>query len=216
MVNIYYAWNKREWNQRQWNSISNELNEDILARGRRYHQWRDAQFYITGRLLLAKIFNRPVNQLHFSYNNNGRPCLRDEYDFNISHSGELLVCAICSKGGIGIDIEKIDDISVDDFRAVLLDEEWNAITSSGEWAVQHFFEYWTKKEAALKAYGTGLSLPLTDVRITSDKALIKDTIWYLKPAYLSPSYSCHLAMEINQPISNVYDLTSFVDQYIHQ
>ncbi len=88
----------------------------------------------------------PDSLNHLSYTKFGRPYLdNSRIDFNISHSGDYVVCAVTTHGRIGIDIEKIKPIDLFDFERYMTPQEWNAIRDSVE-PYHTFYSYWTKKE----------------------------------------------------------------------
>ncbi|HEY1722035.1 MAG TPA: 4'-phosphopantetheinyl transferase superfamily protein [Magnetospirillaceae bacterium] len=76
--------------------------------------------------------------------------------FNLAHSGDAAVLAICGDTEIGIDIEPLRDIDLNIGRAILSAQEQlalDAIESSSRSA--RLLERWTMKEAVLKAVGCG-------------------------------------------------------------
>jgi 4'-phosphopantetheinyl transferase len=92
-------------------------------------------------------------------------------EFNVSRSHELGVVAVSGRP-VGIDIEWLGrDLDVDLLAPdVLSPREIRALERSGHAArTQFFFRRWTAKEAALKAVGAGLTVPLTDV-VIADRA----------------------------------------------
>jgi 4'-phosphopantetheinyl transferase len=100
--------------------------------------------------------------------NNGKPYLDSAIgehgvEFNISHSGDIVICAITRAGPVGIDIEtaKIMHDLRGFSRRFLAPEEFSSVNSRffSEQS-RFFFRLWTLKEAYLKAIGSGLSIPL--------------------------------------------------------
>lgn len=100
--------------------------------------------------------------------NNGKPYLDaapDDHaiEFNISHSGQIVVCAITRVGPVGIDIETAKFMNdMEGFtRRFLAPEEFSSVKSVVfSERSKFFFRLWTLKEAYLKAIGLGLSIPL--------------------------------------------------------
>lgn len=78
--------------------------------------------------------------------------------FNISHSGDYVVCAVSDKE-IGIDIEKIRDVHPRSAERFACPEELEYINSTEN----GFFEIWTLKEAYFKCIGTGLGSDIKNV-----------------------------------------------------
>jgi 4'-phosphopantetheinyl transferase len=127
-----------------------------------------------------------------SYNAFGRPLINDRIDFNISHSGDYVICAATDTGRVGIDIEKIRPIAPDDFKNYMTADEWAAIKRSDK-PRDTFYEYWTQKESIIKANGQGLSVPLNEIYIHASRAILYDERWVLRQISIAPDYKCHLA-----------------------
>ncbi len=81
--------------------------------------------------------------------------------WSIAHKPEY-VAGVVSTEKIGIDIEKIKPCSEGVFKRIANDQELSLITKMSD---HYFFRYWTSKEAALKAAGTGFA-GLSKCRIT--------------------------------------------------
>lgn len=100
----------------------------------------------------------------------GKPFLKNGPFFNLSHSGDWVLCAV-SPFEVGCDIEQIKPFYPSFARRFFTQEEYADILaqpSPAEQAVR-FFRYWTLKESFLKATGLGLSLPLNAFRIVLGK-----------------------------------------------
>lgn len=85
--------------------------------------------------------------------------------FNISHSGEYLVCAF-SKKEIGVDIQRIKDIDLKIAKRFFAKNEYSYINSMPEnEKVDAFFRLWVLKESFIKAVGKGMFIPLNSFEI---------------------------------------------------
>ena len=119
------------------------------------------------RLLLGAFLRLPADTLRFEYNEFGKPKLISTQEqglqFNVSHSGDLVLIAITKGRAVGLDVEKIrTDIDLDGVAARFfsIDENTRLASLAGPAKYEGFFTCWTRKEAYLKAHGGGLSLPL--------------------------------------------------------
>jgi len=153
---------------------------------------------VNGKLLLKEAL-KSIDCDEFSiknlkYSKYGRPFLNSVLDFNISHSGMYVICAIGKGLNIGVDIEKNKDIDINNFTNIFTDQEYKLIHDSVD-SQKAFYEYWTKKESVMKANGRGLSIPIHDIKIEEKKnyAIHEDSIWYLKKIKIDNYYSSHLA-----------------------
>ncbi len=98
---------------------------------------------------------------------NGKPYFENEgVYFNLSHSGERVMCAI-GTAEVGCDVERIKDINLDIARRCFYKSEYDAIMAEqGKEAKQNmFFRLWTLKESFIKVLGLGMKLPLDKFRV---------------------------------------------------
>lgn len=142
---------------------------------RRYRRWQDAQLSLLGRFLLAKgmeQMNCVFEESDIKHTSFGKPYFnRNAVNFNISHSGNIVICVLTNIGDIGIDIEKIIPVKVLDFKSQMNNNEWELINGSKD-VKKSFFNYWTQKEAVIKTKGKGLSTPLKSFEVTNNKTTI--------------------------------------------
>lgn len=213
-MKIGFAHNEYRWSDVQLKRVAALLPADLYVRSERFWQWTDQQAYLIGKLLLSSLLGKQPKHLDLLYTSNGRPHIKGVNDFNISHSGALVICIVSGQGRIGIDVEKRERININEFRTVFTSEEWTALQEEGHCAVKTFYDYWTIKEAVLKAKGTGLLLPPDKVKLMGNRAMVNDESWIIKHVPLPGPYCCHLAMEIPQPLSEAIDLTAEIRKYI--
>jgi 4'-phosphopantetheinyl transferase len=171
---------------------------EIAAKVQRYRRWQDAYGCLFGKLLLMealKAAGRPADLGLLQYTNYGRPYLQDAPDFNISHSGHRVVCIVAKKGRVGIDLEEIKDLNIEDFKDQFSPEEWKAINDAAG-PLQAFYHYWTAKECLSKADGRGLNLPLASLKIEDGMSVRLDgRRWNLHVLSHFTNYACHVATE---------------------
>jgi 4'-phosphopantetheinyl transferase len=142
----------------------------------------DRRRYVAGRVglrtLLGRLLDAPANELTFAYGPKDKPSLATNVDppveFNVSHSGELVLIALSRGRAVGVDVERIrPDVAATDIADRFFSENERNALAGLEPAVQcdAFFACWTRKEAYIKAQGDGLSLPLAafDVTLVPDE-----------------------------------------------
>jgi 4'-phosphopantetheinyl transferase len=138
-------------------------------RAARFHFDRDRRRFIVARASLRQVLSQYTGEspenLQFQYSRFGKPDLSPGSDvqFNVSHSGELALIAVTARRQVGIDIEQIRPI--DCLLAIaeryFLPSELHELQNLAEAErLRAFFRHWTRKEAYIKAIGTGLSTPL--------------------------------------------------------
>lgn len=154
-----------------WLAASLEPHE--LAQQRRFHFARDRRRYLVTRAMVRNVLSRylPIRPeaWRFSTNAYGRPVIANpgaagwHLLFNLSHTRSLVALGVTWDRKLGIDIENITSRSsfLDVARHFFASSEADALATMPQSHVQHrFFEYWTFKEAYIKARGMGLSIPL--------------------------------------------------------
>lgn len=138
-----------------------------------------------------------LQQLQFP--EHGKPFVTGGWDFNISHSGNIVACAISQNGRIGIDVERHRDVEPQRFKRYFSDNELAWMGNNAN----RFIELWTQKEAVIKASGIGLK-GLSQV-ITHDHLSASDAHgeWSLHKLDLDKDYSAHIAIDTETSIQHL-------------
>jgi 4'-phosphopantetheinyl transferase len=164
----------------------------------RYRRWQDAHANLLGKHLLRLALGKrgsPARLDDLLYTPQDKPYFPAGPHFNISHSGNRVVCLLGAEGRVGIDIEAITPISFGDFQTQFTPKEWIAIQDSPD-PITAFYRFWTAKESLIKADGRGLQIPLLDLDVTEDRPILLDgATWTFRPLHLFPGYACHIAIE---------------------
>ena len=110
---------------------------------------------LVGELILIELFNKnniKYQEIEIIYNEYGKPLIKDsKYFYNISHSGDYVICALSNKQ-IGIDIEKVRDINLKISNQFATKSEKEYINNP-----KTFFQIYILKEAYFKMLGTNLN-----------------------------------------------------------
>lgn len=171
---------------------------DFQKRILRYRRWQDAQSSLIGRVLLntaIKKIDKNYCYQELLYTDYNKPFFESGYiKFNISHSGTLVICAATETTDIGIDIELLNEIDIWSFRQQMTETEWKNIVFSDN-IKNSFYNYWTQKEAVIKAHGQGLSLPLKSFEIIQNRAIVNNEEFFLKEIKVNSDYKCHLSVQ---------------------
>lgn len=168
-----------------WYVLADEVKDPALLA--RYHAWmspdeaeKQARFYfpegrheyLMTRALVRGVLSRYADvapeQWSFVRNEHGRPEIAGPAGvppirFNLSNTRGLIACLVTLDRDVGVDVE-------DTGRSGATIEIADRFFSAGEVRALHalpearrrarFFEYWTLKEAYIKARGMGLAIPL--------------------------------------------------------
>lgn len=160
--------------------LSETLAPEERERADRFRFPRDREHFIVARGVLREILGRYLDRdsqsLRFETSPYGKPSFDPRFapspnvpNFNISHSGGLVLCAITRSRDIGVDIERIRaDVEVEEIaKRFFSQSEVAALQALPSGARREgFFTCWTRKEAYIKARGEGLSMPLDQFDVT--------------------------------------------------
>ena len=198
--------------------LAQTLSPDEQARAARFRLARDQHRFTTGRgllrVILADYLGRDPRHVQFVYGSQGKPALADElggrsFCFNLAHSASSVLIAVTRAREVGIDLEYIRPISDDWYFAaqVFSPRELAALKAMPVEAQQDgLIRCWVRKEAYLKARGTGLlaSLPAISIIPTADgSSLMLDVegvpeaghAWSLHDLDAAPGFVAALAVE---------------------
>lgn len=164
--------------------------EALLSDGEREraHRLRFAaprRQYLAGRALLRCTLSRYAGigprAWAFETNAHGRPELAAGQTalplrFNVSHADGLLACAVTLGRDVGVDVEcreRPGDTGAIAERFFASAERDDLRRLGPDERRRRFFEYWTLKEAYLKARGVGMAIPLHEVSFHLDPPPIR-------------------------------------------
>ena len=125
---------------------------------------------LTGELIVRQIISNQLgydpNTIIISLNPDGKPyCpIQKYFHFNISHSGEWVVCAFANEP-VGIDIQKIVHIPRKRMDMIVLrffhkNEQIQYFNLKEKERESFFFTQWSIKESYVKFKGKGFQIPL--------------------------------------------------------
>lgn len=195
---IYYTQIENRLPESIFEYFLNLMPSFIKTKTRRFRRWEDAHLSLFGNLLLLKSLkergfkDQILEDLNYTPYN--RPFIREKIDFNISHSGKYVICVSDDRSKVGIDIEHIVPINIDDFKLQFTNSEFESINSTNN-PYDQFYKVWTQKESVIKADGRGLNINLKDIKIIGNQAFIENNSWYLKELSVATGYTTHLASD---------------------
>lgn len=134
------------------------------------------------RLLLGGYLGMDPRRLQFAANPYGKPSLKDtglHLRFNMSHSEDLMLLAVCLHTEIGIDVEAVRPVPEwqDIAKSHFSDDEYRSVMAESH-HLDAFFRCWTRKEAVIKAMGMGLSMPLNSFTVSAaEQAALLHCAW---------------------------------------
>jgi 4'-phosphopantetheinyl transferase len=185
-----------------------QMPDDTVGKYHRFTRWEDAYGHLFGRLLLQKGLSDLgldpglIHSIHYTLA--GKPYInREGLNFNISHSGTVVACALSTSGRIGLDVEQMLDIRLGDFREIFSPDEWLTITTPPTSSFQpptfhpleKFYRLWTQKEAVIKANGIGWGIDPKQIRLHGPVAWLQDESWHLHSLDLANGYAACFATD---------------------
>ncbi len=142
------------------------LSPDELIRASRFAFDEDREHFIIAhaalRTVLARYTGGDASELEFTIGEHGKPRLKQTFTdvrFNLSHTDGLALIGVSRGCEVGVDVERVDDgIEFEQIADHYFEprETWDLRITPAEERATRFFDVWTRKEATLKAGGTGI------------------------------------------------------------
>ena len=144
------------------------LDDQERERAARFAFERDRHRYVRAHVALRQLLGvrtgRAPDTLRFEAGAFGKPRLRDEArcSFSLSHSGDQALVALADGGEIGVDLERtsgaLRDLDALARQCLGEREQFHFDATPEAERELAFLRAWTRKEACLKALGTGLQV----------------------------------------------------------
>ena len=171
----YELCNINDYSDAQYDAMYRAAAPDRQARADRFRHEDDRKRCLCAdalaRNMLARAADIAPEKINFTYSDKGKPHANLPLHFNVSHSGEWVLCAV-SDAPVGADIEQVKP-----FRAGMVARYFTAAEAAYIWGnnppldgnvtdadtCARFYRVWTAKEAYVKMTGTGISTDLSQV-----------------------------------------------------
>lgn len=167
----WFKYNIRGLADSEYNKWYSLMSENKRLRVDKFRFADDKKRTVAGEMLarkaIAKWCNVAPESIIFGIKEHGKPYAKNlTVEFNISHSGDMVVCAVDNKP-IGIDIEKIHPINIKTAKRICTAEELlylfgrtpsdeDFVCTTHTETLTRFYELWTAKEAYAKYTGEGI------------------------------------------------------------
>lgn len=164
------------------------------------------------RYVLGQVVGRPPTSLSFCAGPSGKPMLEQEsetaVEFNLAHSGTIIVLAFALGRRVGVDVEQERQLDVvgliERFFTPREVEELSCL--SRDQYQRAFFRCWTRKEAIVKARGEALPPRLRSFDVGMDSSPeprhvlcrevdLSTTVWVVRSLETLPGYAAAVAAE---------------------
>jgi len=193
-------------------SLLDERERERYQRLHHSHKLHYLFSHAACRQILAQYTKLSAKEIRYNTNAYGKPRLSHDTTirFNMSHSHELAIIAISGHAEIGVDLEyserKTDWSNL--ARRFFSPQEVSYLFQQQEKAQRlSFFQLWTRKEAFIKALGTGLSTPLDSFNVCSKQVIerlkpsVNELSWYQADLKVAAPYLASLVQ--NTPIEKI-------------
>jgi 4'-phosphopantetheinyl transferase len=184
----------------QFNQILNDIGPELSAKVDLYQKTEDKWRVAGGHWLTQKWINTYYPNININEQKRhqyGKPFFQNLPEFNISHSGDWVVFAFAKQGKIGVDIEKIRTLEIQNFNKQFSPTDLVKIQQNKN-PLRAFFNAWTIKEAVMKADGRAMKIPLHHIHLAEAKAYIQNepNPWFTCPFFADPEHMGTVSMNI--------------------
>jgi len=193
-IEVFYGITRELYSKRP--DLKNYISRDEKLRADKFHYSEDRDTYISThgllRLILSKkLRKKPLEVVIHNDKNNKPGLVGNPLYFNITHIRDAFAFIISKYFYAGIDMENadrsIDLMSV--INSYFSIDECNYILKSEPNLQENFSLLWTRKEALLKAIGTGIINNLTQIEVHEDENIINKKSFENK--LCEPVYNAH-------------------------
>ncbi|HEY9194488.1 MAG TPA: 4'-phosphopantetheinyl transferase superfamily protein [Methyloversatilis sp.] len=192
---------------------SAQLSPAETARARRFVHDADRARFVFAHVVLRDVLGRYLGMapadVGLDVDQRGKPRLAQRHGsdlrFNLSHSGDAVLCGIASGREIGVDVEAAiarEDLSRIAAHFFATDECAALDRCTKEAHTMRFHEIWTRKEAYVKALGAGLAQPLQSFSVMGDgheESPVRDagvsTVWHVRSVPVPDGYAAAVVVE---------------------
>ena len=168
---VHLWWGRGDVQDQDWDALLGSLSDEERRRGESFRRAEHARAFLFRRAfrraVLARYAGVAPGELAFEEREHGKPFLAPPHErvrFNASSTGGWVLVAVAARREVGVDVERADERFLEPEELSRLARR---VLTPGEQAVlanlpararpRAFLRAWTRKEALLKALGTGLS-----------------------------------------------------------
>jgi 4'-phosphopantetheinyl transferase len=234
-VHVWHLWPERLTDAESLSRHAQTLSADEKTRAQSFRVEDDRNLYIHSkafvRILLSRYAPIDPSLWEFASNQFGKPAISGpsgapEIAFNLTHTTGLISAVFALDSSVGIDAEhhgrRIDALGIGEqfFSA----DEYSALSTLGDSdRRQRFFEYWTLKEAYVKAIGLGMSMDLStftfDIKDDGREVSLRSTnvadpgIWAFRLLKPGPNHTVAVAVRcsaVSEVRFGIYDGSSLM------
>lgn len=185
-IHVWFCCPDEITDQSKFDSYLSILSNEEREKYQRFHFDKDRHSYLISHVLVRKTLSRYCEVLpekwQFTFNQHGKPEVSPKIQcpnlkFNLSHADGMSACVVTLGNDCGVDVEniqrknKLDAVAKRMFAGKELEVILN---SDGENKQKNFFNFWTLREAYVKALGTGLGGSSKEFYFSIDAVNVSD------------------------------------------
>lgn len=122
-----------------------------------------------------------------------KPKIRNyDFDFSSSYSEDLVVVAFSKNNTVGVDVEKKKSFNHGHYKDFLHPKELDFLNLQ-ENSSEEFLKIWTRKEALVKAKGSGIFMGLEKICVLENEIKENTQTFHFQDLSISESYQASLA-----------------------
>jgi 4'-phosphopantetheinyl transferase len=195
------------------------LSHEERARAERFVAESDRRRFVAAHSALRRILTLYTGidapSIAFEIGEYGKPALAagrlDGIRFNLSHSGDVALCAVTNACDVGIDVEEVrtgtsfEEIATQFFSVA---EQRFLAAVAAERRAEMFTRVWVSKEAYVKATGRGIGVGLSSFSVTpsdgdDSAATIRDGVveWAIRAVPVPPGFCAAVATPVPLALS---------------
>lgn len=144
MTKIFVLHKNNELSENVFNFLLSLCDKGKVAQIMRKRASQDRENSVLGNALakyaIKEAFGVSVKNIEFSYEESGKPYLNNGVYFSISHSGDMVACAVSDKP-VGLDVQK---------KTSFTKKTAKLVSGNPKCSAEEFFSAWTKAEALFK------------------------------------------------------------------
>lgn len=201
VIDVFYGFVNQPWSQEQWLTQLQRLPRVLQDKVLRFRRWQDQHMSLMGKLLLLEAMmvqgQGPDCLEQLEVDENNRPYIADAADFNISHSGGAVVCAVANQATVGIDVELLRWLQPDNFTLCMTHQQIEMFHLAGD-PSKELLKMWVAKESVAKAYGVGLGTDFRKMICSAESIKVDQNLYHLHPLQFDSEYLCCVATSSSQ------------------
>ncbi|WP_118952125.1 4'-phosphopantetheinyl transferase family protein [Taibaiella helva] len=202
-VHVFYTETSSEVGPEVYTRLLQSFPEKISTKIQKYTGEKERRQRTAGkgllRYALKKLGRYPAVSLDdYGYTALHQPILiNSDIQFSISHSGNLVLCALVEGEGekVGIDVERLKPVKLELMKFYFDPDAWQEIVNAPDNTLA-FYLHWTMREAAIKASGLSLEqMELSAITTEDNTILLRDELYYSRILSLRYDYVVCLASD---------------------